>query len=297
MEYSGRILIRAPSYVIKEFLIAFLVNDTSYGQCHRAVDKKQPMERRGRQMPVDYRDPYVFDVAVDRIEQEHPLHPCRECIDVVKDRRHVHEQHHEHIIQILGIPEKHEQGRQDHPDSNIEHRQGDDRINDSEHAEAERHSIDRNEHKEHHKRKAKIDYRRNVLTENEQILRHIDLRKNVRIAHQRLHPAGSRLPEIGEDQVPGKQICRIKRNAVPEKLRKDQFHDQQRQKRAENAPGHPQDRALVFLFKVTLDQLLKEELVAFNQFNNFFCGHPLSHFLYCCSIEKRLYDFIPCLNP
>ena len=50
--------------------------------------------------------------------------------------------------------------------------------------------------------------------------------------------------------------------SASEELGEYHFHDQQRQQRGQNAPGHAQDCALVLLFEVAFDQFLEEELVA-----------------------------------
>ena len=67
--------------------------------------------------------------------------------------------------------------------------------------------------------------------------------------------------EKRKDKIAAKQICRVMRRIAAEKLRENQPHDQQRQQRRQYAPGHAQNRTLVFLFEIAFDQLLKEELV------------------------------------
>ena len=44
---------------------------------------------------------------------------------------------------------------------------------------------------------------------------------------------------------------------------KNKVHYQQRKQRGQNAPEHPQHGPLVFLFKIPLYQLFKQELVFF----------------------------------
>jgi hypothetical protein len=54
-------------------------------------------------------------------------------------------------------------------------------------------------------------------------------------------------------------------HVAAKKLAHDQPHDQQRQQRVQNAPGHPQNGAFIFLGKISLHQFFKKEMI----FSNF----------------------------
>lgn len=50
-------------------------------------------------------------------------------------------------------------------------------------------------------------------------------------------------------------------SATSEELLENDFHDKQGQKRHQHAPPHAENRALVLLFEVALDEFLEEEFM------------------------------------
>ena len=98
----------------------------------------------------------VLDVAVDRVQKEYSLNPACKSIRIVEDCGHIHEKQRKHVIQILRIPEKNIQCRKDHSNSDVQHGERNDGIDDCEHAGIERHMVQRYENKEHHQRQPEI---------------------------------------------------------------------------------------------------------------------------------------------
>ena len=56
------------------------------------------------------------------------------------------------------------------------------------------------------------------------------------------------------------------RGAAAEEVAEHQAHDQQLQQGGQDAPGHAQDGALVFVLEVPVHKLLKKEKVPFQFF-------------------------------
>ena len=82
------------------------------------------------------------------------------------------------------------------------------------------------DYKKHNECQAEIDYSGNILCQNKQVLRNIDLGKDVSIAHQRRHSAGSRFPVIGKNQVAAEEVDRIVFHVAPEKAGATTFKSQ-----------------------------------------------------------------------
>ena len=97
---------------------------------------------------------------------------------------------------------------------------------------------------------------------------HVDLGENMGVARQRGHALVGGLAEKGKHQVAAEEEGGVVGRRAAEKLGEHQSHHQQRQQRRQHAPGHAQHSALIFLFEVTLHQLLKEELVGFESFEH-----------------------------
>ena len=182
-------------------------------------------------MSLQYDHPYILDGTVDRVQQEDSLYPGRIPVHSVENRGHIHEKQRKHVIEILRVPEKHEHRGQNHADSQVEHGQHDDRVKDPQHAGPEGDVIQRRKYKENDQRQPEIDDGGDVLAEQEHVFRYIDLSKDLRVRHQRLHAAVGRLLVIGKDQVPGKQISRIVLHVPSKKARKNKAHDQEREQR------------------------------------------------------------------
>lgn len=59
-------------------------------------------------------------------------------------------------------------------------------------------------------------------------------------------------------------------HSAAKKLGEHDAHDQKLQKRREHAPRHAEDGTLVFLLKIALDQLLKEETILLQSIERIF---------------------------
>ena len=212
-------------------------------------------------MSLQYDHAYVFDIAVDRIQQKDPLHPACIRVSVVKDRGHIHEQQGKHIVKILRIAKKDIHGGKDHPYPYIQHGKGNNRVDDSKHAGSERHMIQCNKNKEDAQGQAEIYDCGNVFAEKEKIFRYIDLREDARVRHERLHTSVSGFFKIRKHQVSREEVGCIVLHVPAEKTREYQPHDKECKQRVQDAPSHAESCALVFLFKVALYQLLKKETV------------------------------------
>ena len=101
------------------------------------------------------------------------------------------------------------------------------------------------EHEKHAEGQTEVDEALDVFGEQEHVLRHVDLGKNGRIAHEGSHALVRGLTEKREHQVATEQIGRVVRGIAPKKLRENQPHDQQGQQRRQHAPGHAEARACI----------------------------------------------------
>ena len=117
---------------------------------------------------------------------------------------------------------------------------------------------------EHAQVQPKIDEGGYIFGQQEQILWHIYLGKDVRVCHQGVHAAVGGLPVVGEHQVAAEQVDGVMGGVPAEKLGKYQTHHQQIQQRRQYAPVHAQNGALVFLLEVPFDQLGKKKLAFIN---------------------------------
>ena len=66
----------------------------------------------------------------------------------------------------------------------------------------------------------------------------------------------------------------VLKRAIPEKLRKDQRHNQKVKERAQHTPEHTKYCSFIFLFKIPLYQLFQHKLVFFQLFKNAFQSFP-----------------------
>ena len=205
----------------------------------------------------------IADKQIDRVEQEQALHVVAVAVNGIENGGHVHQQHGKYRPQILDIPEKDEQRGQNQSYTDVEQHQAGDRIEQQDKFPGERDPVQNTEQKKHAEGQAKVDERLHVLREQEKILGDIHLGEDARVAHKGGHPLAGGLVEAGEDQVAAEEVGRVVGGGASEELGEYHFHDQQRQQRGQNAPGHAQDCALVLLFEVAFDQFLEEELVSF----------------------------------
>ena len=180
---------------------------------------------------VDDDLPEVPDEQVDGIRQKQALDVVAVVVNGVEDGRGVHQQLGKDAPQVLDIPEEHKQRRKDQPYADVEQHQQAGGIQQQEEPPCERDVVKGAEHEENAQRQAKVDEGLHVLREQEQILGHIDLGEDARVAHQGLHALRGGLVEVGEHQVAAEQIGGIVRHVPPEELGKHQLHHQQHQQR------------------------------------------------------------------
>lgn len=197
--------------------------------------QQQQMVLQRRDDPVDHDQADIFDIAIDRVEQEQALDIRRVCLHGIEDRGKIHQQEGGDIVQILRIPEKDEHGGKDQPDTDVEENQAHDRIGDHEKPPGEGDPVYGDKQEEDDQRDGEIDDRRYVLCQQEYVFGHVDLRKDGRVAHQRAHAAGGGFLEKRKRQVPGEQVHRVVRYVPGKELGEYDPHDQQLQQRREQS--------------------------------------------------------------
>ena len=202
-------------------------------------------------------------MKVNGVEEEEVPRHRRKGVNGIKDGGHIHQKLREHRPEVLHIPEKDEQRREDQPYSDIKQEQRQDRHEQQRKLPRERDAVDDTEHEEHDEHQPEIDERLHVFGKQKQILRYIHFCENGRVPHERGHALAGGLAEIRKDQVAAEQIGGVVLHIAPEELGKHNPHDKQLQKRRKNAPRHAQHGALVFFLEVPLDELFEEELKAF----------------------------------
>lgn len=170
-------------------MVLLFVDQAAHQQRQRRVKQQQQMELHGGNRAMEHDLAHILDRAVHRIAQEQPLHRRRVAVHRIENGGHIHQQHGEHVVQIRDVPEKHEQRRQDQPHADVEDHQAEDRIENRDEFPGERHAVDRRKQEEHQQRQAEVDDRRHVLRQQEDVFRHVDLREDVLVRHQRVHAA------------------------------------------------------------------------------------------------------------
>lgn len=100
--------------------------------------------------PVNDDLPEVADKEVDRIDVKQLLAQRRETVDGVEDGRQVHEQHGEHVIQVLDVPEEDEEGGEDHSHSDIKEDEAGDGVEQAEELPGEGQAVQGHEYKKYH---------------------------------------------------------------------------------------------------------------------------------------------------
>ena len=253
----------ATSHIVQELVVVLLVYPAADPEEQQRLKGHQEMVLRRGNGPVDHDQAEIADEEIDRVRQKSALDCGAVIVHGIEDRGHVHDELSGNAPEILHVPEEDIQRREDHAHAEIEEQKKDDRVNEHNQPPREGDMVQNAEEKEHDQGQAEVDEALDVFGHQEQILRHIDLRKDGGVAQKRGHALVRGFAEEGEDQVAAEQIGRVMRGAAPEKLGEHQAHDQQHQQRRQDAPGHAQHRALIFGFEVAFDQLLKEELVGF----------------------------------
>ena len=204
----------------------------------------------------------VADEQVQRIQKEEALDRVAVTVNGVENGGHVHEQLGKDAPQVLDVPEKDEHGGENEPHPHVEQHQAADGVEQADKLPGERDAVQHAEHEEHAQGQTEVNEGLHVFGKQKQILGHVDLGEDARVAHEGGHALAGGLAEIGEHQVAAEQVGGVVFHAPAEELGEHQAHDQQHQQGGEDAPGHSQHSALVFFLEIALDQFLKEELVA-----------------------------------
>ena len=164
----------------------------------------------------------------------------------------------------MHVPIEHVERGEDEACAQIEQQQHEDRIQQGEKAPGKGDMIRGAEQKEHQKGQYEVDQRLRVFGQQEQILRNVDLREDVGVAHQGKHPLRAGLGKEAEHDGPAEEIDGVMGNGRTEKVPEHKAHDQQRQQRVQNAPDRADGSALVFSVKVPSDQLFQQEAMFLN---------------------------------
>lgn len=238
-------------------MVLLLIHQPAKEHRKRRINQQQRMQLQSRNCSFQHDHAHILDRTIHRIEQEQPLYRQRIALHGIKDRRHIHQQHREYIVKIRYIPKEHEQSRQNQPDADIENHQAKDRIKNRDEFPRKHHTVDHRKEEEHQQRDAKVDDRRNIFGQKENVFGHVDLCEDMFIRHQGVHAAVGRFAEEIEHQVAREQVGCIVIHRPAEELGEDDFHHQQGQERREDAPPHAQHGTLVFLLEVAFDEFFK----------------------------------------
>lgn len=249
-------------------MVVFLIHPTAQAKYQRHIKGHQQMEPKGGYSSLNDDLPKVADKKVHRVQKEGVLNQGAVAVNGVENGRHIHQQLGEYAPKILNVPEKHIQRRQDQPHADVEADQKANGVEQQNPPPGEGDPVQNAKQHEHAQGQPKVDEALNIFGKQEQILGHIHLSKNPGIGQQRTHSLACGFVEKGENQVAAKQVNGVMLHVPTKKLSKHQPHHQQHEQRRQHAPGHPQHRALIFLFEISLHQFLKEELVAFKFINH-----------------------------
>ena len=245
-------------------MIALFINPHADTEIEQRIKNTQRVIRRRRNDSVNDNQTHVFDIDIHRIQIQQLLKIVRQLVHRIKNSGHVRDQSKEHLIQVLNVTEKHKQRRQNGSDSDVHNQKTQNRKNQQKHRRPECNPIEDAECKINQKRKSEVHQRRHILGQKKEVLRHIDLRKDLGVAHQRLHAVLRGFLVIRQHDITRKQVGRVVRNVLSEEIGENDMHHQQRQKRRQHGPCHPKHASLVLLLEITFDQFLKHELVFLN---------------------------------
>ncbi len=244
-------------------MVVLLVHVRANPQSRQRIPCRQHVELDRGDGPVYHDFPEIPDKQIEWIQQERALHRVAVAVNGVENGGHPHNELGQYAPQILHVPEEHEQRRKDQSYPQVEHNETSHRIHQQEELPGKRNAVNGYKGEENQKRQAKINQRRYILGQQKQILGHIHLGKDPRVAHQGVHPQICRVGKVGEHQLTGKQIYHIVVHVVSEEVAEHHPHNQQIHQRRQDAPGHAQNGPLVLLGEVTLHQLTEQKLVLF----------------------------------
>ena len=244
-------------------MVVLLVHVRANPQSRQRIPCRQHVELDRGDGPVYHDFPEIPDKQIEWIQQERALHRVAVAVNGVEDGGHPHDELGQYAPQVLHIPEEHEQRGEDQPYPQVEHNQAPHRVHQQQKLPGKRDAVNGHKGEENQQRQSEINQRRYILRQQEQILRHVHLGKDPRVAHQGVHAQVCRVGKVGEHQLTGKKIHHIVVHVVSKEIAEHHPHNQQIHQRRQNAPGHAQNGPLVFFGEVTLHQLTEQKLVLF----------------------------------
>lgn len=243
-------------------MVVLLIHPAAQAKHQRHIKGHQQMEPKGGYSGLNDDLSEVADKKVHRVQKEGILNQRAIAVNGVENGRHIHQQLGEYAPKILNVPEEHIQRRQDQPHADIKTNQKADGIEQQKPPPGKSYSVQNAKQHEHAQSQPEVNEALNILGKQEQILGHIHLGEDAGIIQQAGHALACGFIEESEDQVAAKQVNGVMLHVPTKELSKNKFHHQQHEQRRQHTPSHPQHRALIFLFEVSLHQFLKEELVA-----------------------------------
>ena len=140
-------------------MIILFVDDSANSRCQNRVKGAEQVNLQRGDAAFQYNNPEVFDVAVDGIAQEKPLHGRRKCINLVEDGGQIHQQHGKNIVQVGDIPKEYKKRGENQANSDVEHNQTADGIEKRQEMNADGNLIQQHKQEKNTQRQPKIDKR------------------------------------------------------------------------------------------------------------------------------------------
>lgn len=243
-------------------MVVLLIHPAAQAKHQRHIKGHQQMEPKGGYSGLNDDLSEVADKKVHRVQKEGILNQWAVAVNGVENGRHIHQQLGEHPPEVLNVAEEHVQGRQNQSHADIEADQTADGIKQQNPPPGKGDSIQNAKEYKNTQCQSEVDEALDILGKKKQVFGNIYLGKDAGIIQKRTHALACGFIEKGKDQVSTEQVNGVMLHVPAKELGKHQPHHQQRKQRRQYTPGHPQHRALIFLFEVSLHQFLKKELVA-----------------------------------
>ena len=138
-------------------MVFLLINPAANHECQYRICCCKKMKLQRRNGCFNHYLAEVPNIQVDWIEQKQILSKLREAPDVIKDRRHIHQEHGKDAVQILNIPEKQIQRRQNQSHAQIEYNQANDRVQQKDKLPRNGNPIDHHKNKIDDQRETEVD--------------------------------------------------------------------------------------------------------------------------------------------
>lgn len=168
-------------------MIILLVHPAANRKNDQHIHQHQQVEPQGRDRRFDDYLSEIPNEQIDRVDQKQTLDRIAVLVNGIEDGRHIHQQLRKHGPEILNVSEEHEQGRKDQPHTNVEQDQAANGVQQQDKLPGKRNTVQNAEQEKHQQRQAEVDKALNAFRQQKQVLRHIDLRENIRIFQQGGH--------------------------------------------------------------------------------------------------------------